>query len=247
MNNGCMRRRCIAAVLSLLLIPVAASAQELTSDRPDFTESAVVVRRLQLEAGYTFARATSMSEHSIGEVLLRVPLLRRIELRLGAGSFLMTEPASPAEKVSGFDNPSVGAKFYLTENAAVITTVTLPTGSHELVDEDPSGEVLLSVSRDLSDRLSLGANTAIIHTTAGDGITELSGSLALGVGLTERQGAFFEAYGTRNVSGGTGHSAFLDFGVTHLVHDDLQLDARIGKGLSSGSGWYVGVGIVTRW
>jgi hypothetical protein len=66
-----------------------ANVPEMVTDRPDFTESASVVPRgrVQLEAGYTYARdedAGVLAAHSYPEALARIGVVDdRLELRLG--------------------------------------------------------------------------------------------------------------------------------------------------------------------
>ena len=73
------------------------------------------------------------------------------------------------------------------------------------------------------------------------------GSVTLGLPLGERGGLFLESYGI--VTEGTGgDEAYADVGVTRLLSDDLQLDARVGVGLGGDAAdWYVGVGAARRW
>ena len=68
----------------LRVLPMAASAQPIATDRPDFTESTETVPRgrIQLEAGVTYERDFGEGAFSGPESLLRYSPARRLELRL---------------------------------------------------------------------------------------------------------------------------------------------------------------------
>ena len=69
------------AGLASLIPPAAPAQQPLISDRPDFTESAATITpgRVQMEAGYTFARLEEVEGHAIGEILARIGVLSGVE------------------------------------------------------------------------------------------------------------------------------------------------------------------------
>src|SRR5690606_15296247 len=107
---------CSALLAALLLaaVPAAAQPPPLVTDRPVSTESAVAVSRPQLESGYTLTRGGGAREHALGEVLVRLPLVARFELRLGLNSHLWTRNAGGVE-AAGFEDASVGGKLVLAE------------------------------------------------------------------------------------------------------------------------------------
>lgn len=241
------------AAAALLLAPAGLSGQAadggadgarpLVGDRPDFTESAVVVSRLQVEAGYTFEDVGSADVHTVGELLVRVPTARRLEIRLGVPSWIDERRAGgrPDAGVSGFEDATVGLKLGLRDPVArgggpavaVLAGTTLPTGD-DFGSDGLRPEARLAAGLDVSDRLSLGANAGVASSTegAGDRYAELSGSLSLALGLTERLGGFLEAYGLVPTDDAPASSSVVNGGLTWLVDPDLQLDARLGAGLS---------------
>lgn len=237
----------------------------LVGDRPDFTESASVVARLQLETGYTFEGDAPSDVHTAGELLVRVPVTRRLELRLGVPSWSWTEtgdgpagepgPELPGEDPGGMTDASLGVKVSLRDPGpggggpavAVLAGSSVPTGGDVGSDGlHPAG--ILAAEVDLSDRVSLGANAGVASAEEGAARhAELSASLALGVGLGEEVGLFLEGYGFAPLADGPEASSVVDGGLTWLAGPDLQLDVRVGAGLSGPSPDLVlGTGVVWR-
>jgi hypothetical protein len=104
--------------------------------------------------------------------------------------------------------------------------------------------LLLSV--DLSKRFSLSSNLNAAYFKDGDGrFNEFSASLSLGMGITERTGAFVEVFGFLP-SGNRDSTKYLNGGFTYLMNDDLQLDERVGLGIGNdvrGPDVFYGVGL----
>ncbi len=250
-------RRAAGSLLALALAAApAALAQEddpLVTDRPDFTESAVTVApgRVQVEAGATHTESGDAESQEIGEILVRIGLAPRLELRLGLGSWARVEEPGGRDP-SGLTDASVGAKVALGEplgwTTALLVGTTLPTGSSEFRERDAQPGIVLASQRDLADRVSLGANLGYTHASAdGRRFGELSASVALGVGLAEATGAFFELYGTVPDSGGGAEAYYFDTGATYGFGADLQVDLRVGFGLNSAADdFFAGAGLVWR-
>ncbi len=244
-----------ALAVALRLAAGPAAAQELVTDRPDFTESALSVERgwMQLEGGATRTEAGSDREWSLGELLLRIGLSERVELRLEPGSYL--EGDGPGAEISGWEDASVGAKVELASategglpDLALIAGLSLPTGEEGVGNDDPHPEVVLAASWDLAPRLGLGANVGVGESEE-DGRDFLEGkaSLALGIDVADDWGAFVEAFALYPESSGGEESHFLDAGLTWLVTPDLQLDLRAGRGLDAEEATFVGAGLAVRW
>lgn len=236
----------------------AETSPPLVGDRPDFTESASAVTRFQLETGYTFSGADDVDVHTLGEALLRIPAAEGLELRVEVSSYEWEEisgATAPSEtESSGFTDPSLGLKLELLEpsdaepgpSVALLAWSTLPT--RDVSDAGAQPGAALAAEADLSDRLSLGVNAGVEGRDAADvRFTELSGSVALGIGLTESVGAYAEGYGFVPTGDGPDASSVVNGGLTLLVTPDLQLDARIGAGLSGPApDVLAGAGVVWR-
>lgn len=228
----------------------------LVTDRPDFTESTATVApgRFQVEAGYTFTRSGELEAHTLGELLVRIGAQSWAELRLGLNSFTWVD--APGLDVSGLEDIEVGAKIGLlrpgpsasrsTPEIALLAGTTLPTGDDRLGQDElqPGGTLALAWS--LSERLALGSNLGGAYLSEeGDRFWELSGSAALGYGLTERLGAYLEVFGF--VPEARANSSFFNGGFTFLVTPGVQADTRGGLRLDeSGPDYFLGAGLSWR-
>jgi hypothetical protein len=225
--------------------------EDLISDRPDFTESASTVSpgRVQLEAGYGFARDEGEDAHDLGQALLRVGLGRDLELRVGLGSFVDAGPAS------GWDGGSVGLKVRLLDNwglrpeLAVLLGAATPFGDEEVADDAWQPEAKVAAAWELTERLGLSVNGGWARLGDGDGrFDQAQWSASLGVGVTDRLGVFGEYFGASREEPDGEATHYLDGGATWRLGDDLQLDAYGGAGLTGESAdWFVGTGVVARW
>lgn len=246
----------VVALAGLLPGPLAGqTGTPLVTDRPDFTESAVAVPRgdVQLESGYTYTRAEDGDEHALGEALLRIGLVERLEARIGLGSHTWIRAAG--KDPAGFDDPSLGFKAVLAREetagvaAAVLAGTSVPVGDGDVGEDEWQPEIRLAVSRGLSEAFTLAANAGYARASEdGEGFDQGSASLSLGMGLSERVGAYAEAYGTFPVDPSGDDETVLNGGFTFLVHPLFQLDARAGAGLTSGApDFFLGVGVARRW
>ena len=247
------------AILLALPPPLGAQGspeEALVTDRPDFTESAVTVGggRVQAEAGATLTDLSRGDEElTLGELLVRAGLGDAVELRLGIGSVARLESAGLAER--GLVDPSLGVKLRLpaqlaaaipgNPDLAALVAASLPVGEEPFREPHAQPEVKVAAGWQLRPRLSLGANVGWgYRSEEGRQFGEGLASLALGVELAERLGAYGEVYGLWPAGGEGGE--FADAGVTWLVTPDLQLDARLGWELGGGES-FVGAGLARRW
>jgi hypothetical protein len=245
------------ALVVLSVGPLSAQGIEepLVTDRPDFTESASAVApgQIQLEAGYTFTHSDDTDEHTLGEVLLRVGLWNRVEGRIGVNSIAWVD--SPSGDDAGLEDPSLGLKVVLAEAwgrwpaIAILVGSTVPVGDDDVAEDAWQPGVTGAFAWDLSERLGLGANVGYTYASeAGERFDQGSATVALGVGLTERTGAYVEAFTIFPAGEEAGDDVTLNGGITYLVSNDFQLDARIGVGLADDApDVFVGFGVARRW
>jgi hypothetical protein len=223
------------------------------SDRPDFTESAVVVPAgsTQLEAGTTVVRAGEAWETSAGEVLVRASLHERAELRLGA----TYEGVSGPERRGGFADPSVGAKLALRDggdagiSVAAIVATTLPMGTGPGHAARAQPELKLGVARPFGERVGIASNLNYAWEDAGHARLHAFGaSVSVGVGLTETVGSYVEAYMLDARGDGARAASYVNAGMTRAIGGALQLDARVGANTAAmREDYFVGLGVVRRW
>jgi hypothetical protein len=242
-------------------------ADALVTDRPDFTESALTVApgRFQLEGGYTFSRLEGERSHTVGELLARIGVVDRLEFRLGLNSFVFrSEPDAvdslPSERnrsLRGLDDVTLGLKVEVLRHPpskpglpqlGILVGTTIPTGRSEIGSSGLQPGAILAAGWDLTDWLSAGMNVGYAYPEDENGrFDELSGSVALGFGLTKRLGAFAEWFGIYPLPSDREAANNADAGFTYLLSPGFQLDARVGVGLGGPRpNFFIGAGAAWR-
>lgn len=250
------------ALSAALALAPSLSAQEpdgvepLVTDRPDFTESPLTVQkgRFQIELGYTFTDSGVEKSDTFGEVLLRVGLAERLELRVGINSYASID--TPGGELNGIEDPALGFKIRLGDGdggvrpeSALLVGTTLPVGSSEVGIDDTQPGAVLALGWAPSEKVGIGSNIGGSYASDGiDRFIEWSGSLAIGRLLTGQVSGYLEYYGFTNSGGGGPDTHFLNTGLTRLFGPDLQLDLRVGYGLNSAADdFLVGAGLAWRY
>ena len=243
---GALNRSAFLGLALLLAGPSAPiwAQADLVTDRPDLTESAVTVEpgKIQIETGVLFTQdksggTTSEVTEALG-TLLRIGLRDRLELRIGFDGLISVPGAS------GLGDASLGAKVMLAEETvnrpqvAVLVETSVPIGGEEFTSDDYAPSVRLALSKDFGDSLGIGLN---IGAEFPEDDEILFYTLAAGVGIDDKNGAFFEVFGDSE----SRHS--FDAGWTYLAKSNLQFDIAAGIGLSDEApDWFLGVGLSVR-
>lgn len=266
----------LALVTSLAVAPAPLRPQdtppeELVTDRPDQTESAVVVApgQVQLETGVLLTRddaeGASIEAVEGPGTLVRIGLGHRTELRLGWDGYIRQEldlPGPRRETITeeGPGDAELGAKMRLRDEtghlpeAALLVGTSLPVGDETYTSDRLDPSILLSLAHTLTDSLSLGYNAGVEWSSEPTeaGVHETHSrflyTAALGIGLTDRAGAFLELFGAEPIDAPGGSELSLDGGLTYLLRPNLQLDLAAGAGLTDQApDGFVGVGVSIRW
>lgn len=248
----------IVTVLFVVAPAAAAAAPApLVTDRPDVTESAVVIpgKTVQIETGYSFSDndEAGVTTRAAGfpVTLLRVGLDGKVELRFEWPGLLgeRVETGGTVLETSGAGMPALGAKIRLRSDLALLVDATVPAGSRAFRSDRIEPQMRLAGARGLTDRLGLGWNAGVVSYTSDDLHTHAAGrySVSLGWSVADRTGVFFEAFGRVPLAGPDPTTASFDTGVTFQTSGNVQLDASIGRGLSDhADDWFVGAGISFR-
>jgi hypothetical protein len=261
--SGMGRLAAVASVMAVLLAAPAAAqtAPPLVTDRPDQTESPIVVPRgmVQFEAGglYEVANAGAGRVTSVASLLARAGLFGRVELRLGFLGW-QRATAAGADARAGFGDLSVGMKVALRDGngfdpaAAVLASALVPVGDPDFRAAGVDPELRVALAHELGGAFSLGYNVggAIVTTeSGGTEATHVEGlyTLALGRSFGSRLGAFVEAFGSIAPSDAAPSSHGIDGGLTLGLRPNVQIDAAVGMGLDAASpDWFLGLGIAVR-
>jgi hypothetical protein len=234
----------------------SASLDSISPDRPDFTEgtSIVPLGYVQVEGGTTFSKVEEEEGQSLGEVLVRIPFSERAEARLGVGSYSWSRGGGARSE--GYEDPLVGMKVRLTETGdqlppghpelSVLLLTSVPVGSRDLTADAWQPTVKLAMGWDLTDRFSLSSNLNYSWLRDGDAddrFGQAAVSLSAGLSVTDRLGAYLEAFGFSEEQVDGPSTKYINGGFSYLVTNDLKVDIRAGAGLNDASpDWFVGVG-----
>jgi hypothetical protein len=257
-----MRRWILLSVLIGLTLtpPLAAqgAAQDpIEADRPDFTEGTGIVPlgHWQAEGGFTYSRVEHEETSTLGELLVRIPFTARMEARLGIGSYDWSH--GPGSRTQGYEDPYVGMKVRLSGNQpsgsdpeiALLFLTTVPVGARGLTADVWQPTAKLALGWDLAPRFSLSSNLNLSYLAdGGERFTQVAASVSAGYSLSDRLGAFLEAFGFSKETAGGSATAYLDSGLSYTVTDNLRLDIRAGAGLNGPSpDYFVGAGTAVRW
>ncbi len=253
---------------------IPASGQDvpdLITDRPDQTESAVVlpVGAFQGEFGATLSRddegGVSAEALELPGTLLRYGLSPRFELRLAWPGYVDVEARGQARRQSlnGAADPEVGFKAAFLSadrgdawNLALLVHTTVPVGgdqSDEIGSPRADPSMRLMGSHELGERVGLGWNAGYEASSLEDAerVRHTLGRFVytgtLGFSVARRWGAFIELFGDLPASDSAPAAHTFDGGVTFLATPALQLDFAAGVGLNKAApDWFVGAGASFR-
>ena len=251
-----MARRYLWLIALAACAPHLEPLEPISTDRPDQTESVQLVPAgmVQVEGGATVSKGGGVRTTSYGEILLRLGVAERLELRVEPLT-RTTVRGGDAPGVAGLDDMAVGIKTPLfradsaprfVPDVSLILATSLPTGARRLRAVGAQPEAVLATAWSLADRLGLATNLTLLRGRASGGrYWERGASASAGIGLTERAGSYVEWYAVRDTRDDAAVQV-VNGGVTYRLSSDLQLDARAGRGTRN-EGVFAGVGIARRW
>lgn len=224
----------------------------IVTDRPDFTESSVVVPlgSTQVESGITFVRVARRTEaFSAPEVLIRHSLNNRAELRVGLPNYNWFK--SSGSRIEGLDDTYLGAKIQLGPtkggvDLAIIPAAFIPTGRRGIRSESVSPEIKFVYSLGLPNDLSLSGMVYVASVEEdGDRETPLQHTVSLGIPVRDKVGMFVEH--VLDVQRGSRPAHLIHSGFTYQPRPDRQFDLHYGFGLSPSSpDFFIGAGFSIR-
>ncbi len=228
----------------------------IITDRPDFTESpfSVAPGTIQLEFGGTWTDFAGFTTISGPELLGRIGVFKRVELRVTAPNYIEEKNAT-GNKTSGFTDMTLGAKFQISdENSvvglAVIGQASIPTGDEdELPTELAAGrlqpEIIAIVGTDVSPGVSIGGLVGLKSIQeVGENKLRFMATFVLSGEVASKLSAFGEFFFNRRPSFSTyvAHT-----GLLYAISDSFQIDFHGGTGMNDASGnLFLGAGAAIR-
>jgi len=215
-------------IFLFLLLNCSLVFSQITTDRPDQTESAVVLSsgQIQIESGISIENSQSNIN-----TLFRIGIIDRIEIRINS-NYLINDELSFMKK-SSFSDFEVGVKFKIFDKTsnntkvAFLSHLSIPTAI-EVFSNNVYGILSrLNVSHDLNNESQIGYNLGYNKFKKMDG--QFIYTIVYGRSLGSF-GIFFEIFGddSKNSS-----NINFDSGITYLLDNKKQLDLSIGKGINN--------------
>lgn len=239
----------------LLLISIECFGQDLATDRPDQTESSLVVpaNTVQIESGVGIElvqnESTELDERTFfaPTTLFRVAVNSKVEFRLvntirnhkiqenifnNSGRWMIND-LELGTKIQILDRPNGNTKIALMQH------VIVPTSFENKYHFGSVTKLLMS--HELSEKIGVGYNLGYVFQEKG--VDFYTYSLALSMLITSKFGCYMETYG--QISQKTDPVVNADAGITYLIKDNIQLDYSFGIGLSQRMN-YQAIGISIR-
>jgi len=215
-------------IFLFLLFNCSLVFSQIKTDRPDQTESAVVLSsgQIQIESGISIE-----SSQSNINTLFKFGMTEGIEIRINS-NYIINDELSFMKK-SSFSDFEVGAKFKIFDKTsnntkvAFLSHLSIPTAI-EVFSNNVYGLLnRLIVSHDLNNESQIGYNLGYNKFEKMDG--QFIYTIVYGKSL-DSFGIFFEIFGddSKNSS-----NINFDSGITYLLDNRKQLDLSIGKGINN--------------
>jgi Putative MetA-pathway of phenol degradation len=224
----------------------SAKEQDIVTDRPDITESSLVVPAgtLAIENGFTWTRDHGKGLLDLSESLVRFGLGKRTELRLVVPNYFhdLFDNLGGRGAISGFDDASFGVKEQIGPlpgriDLALIVAVSFPTGASALTTHGVDPVIKLPWSRELKHGWSFGGMQSLFYQTAEGRRNPIwEPTFYLEREITRRSDGFVEYGGDFPRAGGS--RQVIHFGTAYRVTPRQQIDFHFGFGLSSAAPKY---------
>ncbi len=225
----------------------AEPVREMSTDRPDTTESAYSVPAGMFQVEMSFFdysrdgdRGMSVDDWIVGQVNFKIGVAENADLQIIFDTYTQSRSIENGvrDRHSGFADVTVRFKQNLWGNDsgktafALMPYVTIPTET-ELSGEAWAGGLIMPLSVSLSDRMSLGlmAEMDIVPDADTSGYDlEWLHSATLGISLTEKLGMYLEVVGIAGQD--ADYQALFDAGLTFALTDSLIFDAGMRLGMN---------------
>ncbi len=225
--------------------------RDLSTDRPDKTESPYTVDAGHFQFELDFATFTSDREDGVrvktvnlAPINLKLGLTNRTDLQVVVENYIRettTDRTSKRRSVDGFGDVTVRMKHNLWGNdggttaLALMPFVKLPTNGNGLGNNALEFGLIVPLAIGLSERFGLGLMTQVnfVEQIDGSGLApSFVNTATIAFDLTDRVGLYTEIFTEKSVERGTDLVATLDGGVTFAVSPDIQLDAGVNLGIT---------------
>lgn len=241
---------------SLLTPTPVEQLRELSTDRPDQTESphTVDAGRFQIEldfVNYTIDRDRSGGGEVQTRELSVLPINLKVGLRHNVDLQLMIDPrlenrsedrtANTVTRTKGFGDLTTRLKINFWGNDggrtafAVMPFVKWPLSKSAVRNGETEGGIIVPFAVELPAGWGMGAMTEVDFVSDGTGghETEFVNSLTFARDLTRRLGGYIEFYAVASRAPGFKWRGQADLGFTYALREDTQLDFGCNFGVTN--------------
>ena len=236
----------------------ASLLRELTTDRPDATESPFTVDAGHLQLEMDFASITRDRQGGVrttGSAIepfnFRLGLLHNLEAGVFFDPYLRVSEKprfGPQTRVRGVGDTTLRLKYNVWGNdggdsaLGLMVDLKLPTAASALGNDKVEGAVTFPLAVELGAGWGMGAMTAVASVHDGSRYQAVwINTVTVAHDLFAHVGAFFEL---TSQAGPGPHVCTFDTGVAWQINRDLQLDAGVNLGISRSAPdltWFVGM------
>jgi hypothetical protein len=233
----------------------AAELRDLSTDRPDATESPYTVDAGHIQVELDAVRFTSdrhnversgtrVEAWSFGEANLKVGLLRNIDLQIVAPAWQevrISDRATGVTRQRGFGDLTVRLKWNLWGNDggttafALMPFVKIPTGDDDLGNGAVEGGLIVPLAVELPGGWAMGLMAEFDYLEDGDGRgfhTEFVNTITFSHDIIGPLGGFVEFVSVATTERNADWIGQVDLGLTFAVNENVQLDAGVNLGVS---------------
>jgi hypothetical protein len=229
--------------------------RELSTDRPDKTESAYTVDagRFQIEmdlANFSYEEhnpardGTIVRTWNVATMNLKVGLLNNVDAQIivTPHSYVRTSyPVAGITKQRGFGDLVTRVKWNLWGNDggttafAVMPYLKLPTNQDQLGNRSVEGGLIAALAVELPAGWGMGLMTQIdvVRDATSSGYHPVFvNSITLGHDIIGNLGGYVEFWGSISAERGSSWTGTVDVGLTYALTKDIRLDAGINFGVT---------------
>lgn len=229
--------------------------RELSTDRPDKTESPYSVDAGHLQIELDFANYTRDRDRSGGDIRTETIGVAPVNLKFGlTGSTdlqllidpyirqIVTDRSTGArDRIAGVGDVTLRLKRNLWGNdggataLALMPFVKLPTASNGIGNGAVEFGLIVPLAIGVSERIGIGLMTEvdIVEQLDGRGYAPtFINSATVALGLTDRLGLYTELFAERSAERGARWNVTGDVGLTYAISDNIQLDGGVNLGLT---------------
>ena len=242
------------ALLLCSTVLAAAAEREMSTDRPDKTESPYTVPKgmVQLEsdlAALTYdkhnAESATLESWTFGSLNAKFGLAENVDIQVVFDGYLNEQVKDRTTGTSlrrdGVGDLTTRLKINLWGNDGGTTALALmpfvkaPTASHGLGNDEVEGGLIIPLAVELPGGWGMGVMTEFDVTASEDGgghHAEFVNSVTFGHDLTERLGFYAEFWSLISAQDGPAWQGTVDVGLTFALNDSIQLDAGCNFGVT---------------